>query len=198
MADTPESTDDLTIAEDLEEIKGELTAIFHGQGQRVTEFRVVVSQGLQKLQEDLQALLNSAKELARRNNDILSEAEESEAASERFANLQGEIDGQLADLKRVNKELGDACELLRSQREDQSRLRKDNTDQNETTREDIHKLTTDIDRLGLDNDAIHKELETLQRKKDTLQKEVDVLQAKRQEFLTELAKYKEVKSSLLG
>ena len=131
MADTPESTEDLGITEDLEEIKGELTAIFHAQGQRVTEFRVVISQGLARVQEEMQALLNNAKELVQRNSRLLTEAGEAQASSDRFEKMQGEIDTQLTELKQTNDELGDDCERLRNEREEQSRTRKETTEKNE-------------------------------------------------------------------
>ena len=198
MADTPESTEDLGITEDLEEIKGELTAIFHAQGQRVTEFRVVIAQGLARVQEELQALLNNAKELVKRNSRLLTEAAEAQAASDRFEKMQGEIDSQLTELKETNDELGDDCETLRNDREEQTRTRKETTEKNEGVREEIHKLQAEIDRLELDNDVVRKDVASLQRKADALQKEVDVLQEKRQEFLSEIAKFKEVKGSLLG
>jgi chromosome segregation ATPase len=198
MADTPESTEDLGITEDLEEIKGELTAIFHAQGQRVTEFRVVVSQGLARVQEELQSLLNNARELVQRNTRLLAEAGEAQASSDRFENMQGEIDSQLSELKSTNDQLGDDCEKLRNDREEASALRKETAEKNESIREEIHKLQAEIDRLELDNDVVRKDVTALQRKADALQKEVDALQEKRQEFLSEIAKYKEVKGSLLG
>jgi len=196
--ETPEPTEEISIPEDLEEIKGELTGIFHGQGQRVTEFRVVVSQGLRKIQEDLQILMNAGRELSRRNAEILQDAAESSAAADRFESMQGEIEAQLDELKRINKDLGDECEHLASEREDQTRARKETTEGNELIREDIHKITQELDRVEIDNDVVRKELKSLKRKNNTLQKEVDALQQRRQEYLTEISKYKEMKAGLVS
>ncbi|GEM_PF-3521909 len=196
--ETSESVEDQNITEDLEELKGELTAVFHGQSQRITEYRVVVSQGLTRVMEQLETLLNSAEGTVRRNGEILAEAGEAASSTDRFEKLQSEMDKQIEDLKRVNDDLGDACERLRGEREEQSRLRKETSDSNDGIREEIRKLTTEIDRLEIDNEVLAKELDGLQRDKDLLQKEVDALQERRQEFLSSIAKYKEMKSGLLG
>lgn len=198
MADTPESTEGMGIPEDLEEIKGELTAVFHGQGQRMTEYRVVVAQGLKKVQDELEATLNGARELLARSAEIFGDAQDALASTDRYEGLQSEIEAQLRELKRVNNELGDAGERLRSEREDLMKQRKETTDGNETVREEIHKLTSELDRLEIDNEVVRKDLKSLQRKKNTLQKEVDALQERRQEFLAEIAKYKEVKAGLVS
>lgn len=190
--------EDASIAEDLEEIKGELTAIFHGQGQRITEFRVVVSQGLRKVQEDMDALLKAARDMVRRNEELLRDAAEAQSGADRFDRLQGDIDGQIEDLKNTNRGLGDDLENLRREREELSRTRKETTEQNDRIREEIHRLSTEIDKLEIDNDVVGKEVAGLQRDKDALQKEVDILQERRQELLSAIAKFKEVKAGLLG
>jgi chromosome segregation ATPase len=198
MRERPESPTELNIPENLEEIKGELTGIFHAQGQRITEFRVVVSQRLAQIEEDLEVLLRRSRELVHRMGDLVKEAGESQGATDRFDKLQRETEAQIEDLKRLNTELGDECERLRKERDEETRSRKETTEQNEQKAEEIHRLTTEIDRLEIDNEAVRKDVGALHRVRDNLRKEVDDLQARRQDFLASIARYKEIKTGLIG
>ena len=198
MADTPASPVEMNISENLEEIRGELTGIFHMQGQRNTEFRVVISQGLRQIGEDLEVLLRRAGELLRRNGELVKDSGEGQGAADRFEKLQGEIEGQLSQLKDLNASLGDDCENLRRERDEKAKFRKDTAEGNEQKAEEIHKLTTEIDRLEIDNEAVRKDVTTLQREKEVLFKQVQELQALRSDFLTSIARYKEIKGGLIG
>lgn len=198
MADNPASPVEMNIAENLEEIRGELTAIFHMQGQRNSEFRVVIAQGLRQIGEDLEVLLRRAKELMRRNSELARDSIEAQASADRFEKLQGEIDGQLAELKDLNAQLGDDCENLRRERDDNARIRKETAEGNEQKAEEIHKLTTEIDRLEIDNEGVRKEVATRQKERDLLLKQVQDLQNIRSEFLTSIARYKEIKTGLIS
>jgi len=198
MRETPESPAEMNIPENLEEIKGELTAIFHAQGQRITEFRVVIAQRLSQIEEDLEVLLRRSRDLVHRMGEIVKDAGEAQTASDRSDKLQRETEAQLQELKRQNLELGDECERLRKERDEETRSRKETSEQNEQKAEDIHHLTTEIDRLEIDNEAVRKDAGALHRVRDNLSKEVEDLQARRQDFLASLARYKEIKSGLIG
>lgn len=198
MPEKPDSPSELSIPENLEEIKGELTAIFHAQGQRITEFRVVIAQRLQQIEEDLDVSLRRSRDLVRRMGDLVKEAGESQGASDRFDKLQRETEAQIGELKRVNLELGDECENFRKERDEQTQARKDTSEQNEQKAEDIHRLTTEIERLEMDNETVRKEVAALTRARDALRKEVEELQARRQDFLSSIARYKEIKTGLIG
>jgi chromosome segregation ATPase len=198
MADALEPGAENAILENLEEVHSELNSIFNSHSQRILEFKVVVAEGIKRAQEAIQVQHNLVLDLLRSNAEVARQAAVDMGSMERFQNLQSELSGQIGELKEMDRNLGETIERLTSDRDEASRRKKDLATQIDDLTDAIHQLNVQLDHLERDNDALKKEKTALTKEQTRLQTEVDRLKKIKDEHLSSIARYQELKKGLMA
>ncbi len=197
MADMTEAGGENTILEHLEEIYSELNSIFNSHSQRLLEFKVVISEGVKRAQEAIAVQHGRILDIMGANSALSNQASSDMDSISKFESLQSELSQQIADLTEINNQLGDAIDKLTGEKNRLSTLKKEIVGGIESVTEEIQTLNSQLDHLERDNDALKKEKAGLVKEKSMLELEVDRLKKIKDEFLTSISRYKEIKSGLM-
>jgi chromosome segregation ATPase len=185
------------VLDNLEEIRTELNAIFTSHSQKLLEYKVVISEGITRALEALILQHKRVEDLLQSNAELSRQASLNMESVEKFENLMTELDGQIKDLQDIDAQLGESVENLTEERSGLTSKKKENLSRIEERTEEIQTLNTQLDHLERDNDALKKEKTSLTKEKNRLETEVAGLKASKDEYLTSLARYREIKSGLM-
>ncbi len=184
------------LAGTLERVQEGLAEAFQDHRQKVLEYKVLVSEGLRQSVGALDLQSEKIVELLKANQDLVRSTVASAQEIAKHGDRQRELEADVKELRARADELAQRARVLSEEKGQLQGTLKRGTEEQVRATDQNRSLRDQIEKLEKEQESLARENQKLEKQRDKLQGDVERLSKLREEYLSNIAKYREKKEDL--